>query len=222
MKNNVKAIQKYRNYGGKFVIVTGRSKASINKVITQYNIPYDYIISNNGAVIFDKDNVKLYEQSIIPEDTNKIIEYLKSKENIEIFFYDDKDKVEYNNQKLLKIRIRTFDYKLAQNIENEINSIFKYEVKAHSSFPEMYYDNIKFVIIDVVSKNAGKENAIKELIKRLKIEKEKVATIGDGRNDIAMIKEYNGYSMVSAEKGAKKAADIIFESVADVLEYIMK
>lgn len=44
MCKNVKAIEEYINNGGKFVIVTGRSKTSVSNVIKQYNILYDYII----------------------------------------------------------------------------------------------------------------------------------------------------------------------------------
>lgn len=222
MSKNIKSIEEYRNLGGKFVIVTGRSKTSVSNVIKQYNIPYDYIISNNGAVVYNSDMVKIYEQAITIDISNKIIDYLKTKENIEIFFYDDEDKVEYKNQELLKIRIRTSNYELAQTIEDEINDIFKQYVKAHSAFPGMYYDNHNFVIVDVVSKNAGKDNAIKKLIEMLKINKRYVATIGDGRNDISMIKEYKGFSMMTAEEGAKEVASMIFENVADVLDYISK
>lgn len=81
----------------------------------------------------------------------------------------------------------------------------------------MYYDNHNFVIVDIVSKNAGKENAIRKLLEILNIKKEQVVTIGDGRNDIAMIKEYNGYSMRTAEKAVQKSAIKIFESVAEAL-----
>ena len=35
MLKNVEAIENYRNLGGKFVIVTGRSKTSVSKVIKQ-------------------------------------------------------------------------------------------------------------------------------------------------------------------------------------------
>lgn len=222
MLTNVKYIKEYRNSGGKFVIVTGRSKTSVSNVIKQYNIPYDYIISNNGAVIYNSDMQKIYEQSIDIDISNKIIDYLNTKENIEIFFYDDEDKVKYHNQKLLKLRIKTSDYKLAQNIEDEINSMFNEYIKAHSAFPGMYYDNHDFVIVDIVSVNAGKENAIKKLLEILDIEKEQVATIGDGRNDIAMIKEYNGYSMETAEIDVKKSSSKIFKSVSDALQYLRK
>lgn len=88
--------------------------------------------------------------------------------------------------------------KIQYEDEIEINDIFKEHVKAHSAFPGMYYDNHDFVIVDVVSKDAGKDNAIKKLIEMLKIDKKYVATIGDGRNDISMIKEYNGFSMMTA------------------------
>lgn len=220
MSKNIKSIEEYRNLGGKFVIVTGRSKTSVSNVINQYNMPYDYIISNNGAVVFNSDMEKIYEQAISIDISSKMVEYLKTKENIEIFFYDDEDKVEYHNQELLKLRVRTSNYELAQTIEDEINSMFKDDVRAHSAFPGMYYDNHDFVIVDIVSKNAGKENAIKKLLDILNIEKEQVVTIGDGRNDIGMIKEYNGYSMETAEDDVKRSASKIFKSVADALEYL--
>lgn len=114
MSRNIKAIEEYRNLDGKFVIVTGRSKTSVSNVIKQYNIPYDYIISNNGAVIYNSYMVKIYEQTIPTDISGKIIDYLNTKENIEVFFYDDEDKVEYKNQELLKIRIKTSNYELAR------------------------------------------------------------------------------------------------------------
>ena len=153
--------------------------------------------------------------------SSKIIKYLNPKQNeIKIFYYDENDKVKYHNQKLLKIRVKTFDYELAQNIEDEINSKFKEEVKAHSAFPGRYYDDHDFVLIDIVSKKAGKENTIKKLLEILKINPNQAITIGDGRNDIEMIKEYNGYSMETAESDVKKEASKIFESIADALQYI--
>lgn len=84
----------------------------------------------------------------------------------------------------------------------------------------MYYDNHDFALVDVISKNAGKENAIKILLETLKIPKEEVVTIGDGRNDVEMIKEYNGYSMETAEDDVKKSASKIFETIADALGYL--
>ena len=52
----------------------------------------------------------------------------------------------------------------------------------------------------------------------LKIDKKYIATIEDGRNDISMIKEYNGFSMITVEEGAKEVASMIFKNVADILD----
>ena len=35
MSRNIKSIEEYRNLGGRFVIVTGRSKTSVSNVIKQ-------------------------------------------------------------------------------------------------------------------------------------------------------------------------------------------
>lgn len=221
MSENARMIEEYRNLGGKFIIVTGRSKQSISEVIQKYNIKYDYIISNNGAIVFDSVGNKIYKQAIKPEDANKIIEYLKQHENIEMLFYDERDKIEYCNQELLKIRIKGYDIELMQSIEKEINKLFGNKVIAHTNFPSMYYDDIKFAITDIVSVEAGKEKTIEQLLKILKIEDKQVVTVGDGRNDIEMIRKYNGYSMETAEKEPKDVATKIFKDISEVIEYLI-
>ncbi len=222
MEKNVKAIEKYRKLGGKFIIVTGRSKNSIDGVIRKYNIQYDYLILNNGSIIFDNKGNKIYEEFIKPEISSKIIKYLKNKSNIEILYYDENDKVKYTNQELLKIRIKTKNRETVKEIEKEINQLFKDEVIAHASFPTIYYENINYDHTDIVSIKAGKERAINELLKILNIKKEEVVTVGDGRNDIEMIKQYNGYSMETAEDEVKQVASKIFKNISEVLEYIEK
>ena len=222
MEKNIKLIEEYRMLGGKFIIVTGRSKTSVNSVIEKYNMQYDYIIANNGAIIFDITGNKIYEQTINVNVSSQIINYLKSKENIQIYYYDENDKVEYKNQELLKIRVRTPEIETAKNIEKEIDSVFGANVIAHAAFPSMYYDDIKDALIDIVSTKAGKENAIKQLLEILNIPSEQVVTIGDGRNDIAMIKQYNGFSMETAEAEVKEVATKIFKSVGDAIEYLKK
>lgn len=222
MDKNIKSIEKYRELGGKFVIVTGRSKTSIDNVIEEYKIKYDYLILNNGSIIFDNKGNKIYEQFIKPEISSKIIKYLKNKSNIEILYYDENDKVKYNNQELLKIRIKSQDQEMIKEIEKEINYLYKDEVIAHASFPTNYYENVNYDNTDIVSIKAGKEIAINELLTILDIKKEEVVTVGDGRNDIEMIKKYNGYSMETAEEEVKQVASKIFKNISEVLEYIEK
>lgn len=39
-----------------FVITTGRSYYSIYPLLVKNNIPYNYLICNNGAMVFDANN----------------------------------------------------------------------------------------------------------------------------------------------------------------------
>lgn len=220
MDKNITAIKEYCNLCGKFVIVTGRSKLSVNKIIEKYHIPYDYIIANNGAIIIDSNGDILYKQSI-EKIVQQIIEYLKSKKDIQILVYDENGETEFSNQELFKMRVKFKNYDLAKSMEKELNELFGINIIAHAAFPKMHYKDIDYAFIDIVSKKAGKETSIKKLLDILKIDKEQAITIGDGRNDINMIREYNGYSLITAEDEAKEVASKIFDGVATALKELM-
>ena len=53
IKNNVSAISKFIKLGNLFCIITGRNYSNIKKLLTQYHIPYHYLICQDGAKIFD-------------------------------------------------------------------------------------------------------------------------------------------------------------------------
>lgn len=55
MKEDLEAIQEWRDAGNLFVIVTGRSKDSIENECKKHNIQADYIITNNGSMVFDAE-----------------------------------------------------------------------------------------------------------------------------------------------------------------------
>lgn len=55
MPEDLKAIQEWKDAGNQFVIVTGRSKVSIQKQIDEYDLPVDFVVTNNGGMVFDKD-----------------------------------------------------------------------------------------------------------------------------------------------------------------------
>ena len=79
---NIEAINEFRKKGNHFSIATGRDYYSIKKEIDKYNIKYDYLITNDGALTLDgNDNVlsaEIIEEEIIKEfkipNTDTIIE----------------------------------------------------------------------------------------------------------------------------------------------------
>ena len=55
MPEDLKSIEEWKNKGNKFVIVTGRSKESIDAQIKLFNLPCDYLITNNGGMVFGEN-----------------------------------------------------------------------------------------------------------------------------------------------------------------------
>ena len=53
VKKNVEVIRRFMKQGNLFGIVTGRNYSGIKVLLNQYNIPYHYLICQDGAKIFD-------------------------------------------------------------------------------------------------------------------------------------------------------------------------
>ena len=76
--NDIHAIQEFRKAGNVFGLVTGRSMESIQMEIEKNQIAFDFIVANNGGVIYDRDFNRL---QVLYMDFNKaldIISYIKT------------------------------------------------------------------------------------------------------------------------------------------------
>ena len=58
-EKDIEAIARFRKAGNLFGIVTGRSMESLQKEIERNGFTYDFIITNNGGVIYDGDGLSL-------------------------------------------------------------------------------------------------------------------------------------------------------------------
>lgn len=176
---NIEEIYKFINEGNQFVIATGRTFQSIKNAIKKYNIPYDYLITSDGAAIYDMNDNLLYERlmpNLLKYDIIDLILKTKFKVNIK---FDD------NNYLTDKI--------------NKISRIIVYgSLEDKSKLCELLNDNFKDVYaylsetcLDITYKYYNKLEAIKFLEESNKLNK--IYTIGNDKNDFGMIDYYNGY-----------------------------
>ena len=162
------------------VIATGRPFTSIKKEIDIYDIPYNYIISSNGACLFDQNDSPIYTQTIKQEIIQKTVAYLQKLPYISKIKLIDIYGNETNN---LENVIQIY-------VEIKISSI--YELKRIKQELE-FLDNNQFFNMCYFFNQTDKIDGIKRIQELHNIESKDIYTIGNDTNDLLMLKEYNGY-----------------------------
>lgn len=233
----LEAIKRWRENKNIFVIATGRNKFSIFEQIEKYNIGFDYLIVNNGALIFDKERKIIYKETIDENEAYKVIESLfykfgdkfgatveianeeniisvRSKEKNDILYSDYFNKFKiidideiHSVKNIVQINKTTNDIEKTKTVAEFINDNFK-EVVA--------YGNIRTV--DIVGKKVNKANGIAFLENKLKDKNiEKIFVAGDSNNDIEMIKKYDGYVQENAVENIKSITNKYFSLISDIM-----
>ena len=75
LRINIKSLKKFRSLGNKFIIATGRSFESIKKEIDKFEIPFDYLSCNDGAVSFN-DSLEVIDAKYIKTINFETILYI--------------------------------------------------------------------------------------------------------------------------------------------------
>ena len=195
-----------------FVINTGRSYLDFKKKEEIYNIKYNYLVINHGASII-KNNKIIYNIPINNNFKKQIINDLDIKYSTEIFTCSGlESRLTLENDNLTKIHIKYKNEEKAKQIYNKI-------INKYGNFVVVYLIS-KGKGIEIVSKNANKGIATKEIAKLENIKKENIYTIGDDASDLEMIKNFKGYAMKNATDEIKKYALKEFDNVYELIDLL--
>ena len=227
-KENKDAIEYVKQKGGYVFIASGRSIEATKKFREMANAN-NYIIYSNGAGIFDCDaNEKLFSADIEKDICLNLYNY-SIENNIGIRIDTPYGRYVNGDKYVLNLDIKlnegegidiindndVLQVSLVAETENEISQAIEYVKKNISSAIKI--ENIcktgiedRFFLVNFVNTNVSKGNAINGLCKYLKINLENVIAIGDGLNDISMIKMAGlGVAMENARQEVKDVADKI-------------
>lgn len=175
--DNIESIKDLRT-NGSFMISTGRVYSSIKDEILKYNISYDYLSCANGNALFDnKDNI-IYNSLVEPYVLNEIKEMNKY-----ILEIESLDAYGERSDKPCEYLIRLIeDLKLRRKLVDKLLSLpeFDYCTDGESKFNIHVFNSVNKIKTIVT---------VKDL---LGINENEIITLGDGPNDIDMIKYYNG------------------------------
>lgn len=246
-KENYDAITELSEMGIIFVPTTGRSYLESPEIVRQHPA-IKYFISSNGAVVQDI-NKGIIDQYLIPGEKVKIINDIASKcklmstnhkENAswtlkELF--NDAAMEEYHISDYFKNQIYTCITPIDNYFESfatgepceMVAGCFKCDEDKNAFFDVVNkLDNLRVTAtgncIEIVSALAGKENGVKKLIDVLGISAEEIITIGDGENDINMMKlTPNSIAVSNASEAVKSSAGHIgCSNRENILRYVIE
>jgi len=214
MKINVLKIKEFRKRKNLFVIATGRFFSSLIKKIDEFGIETDYLILNNGSVILDKDYnlIKYYE--IKKKDALNLLNDLKDfktiNETIIFDIFSTVSKIDETNE-ITKISLILNSLLEVSKITEIINKKYK-DLKC-------YLIIHNFINLEIINKTTDKSIAVTDI---LQIEKESnVFVIGDGNNDVEMIKKFNGFAIENSKEEISNLAKKIYPNVHNLIDDII-
>ncbi|MGL4183571.1 MAG: Cof-type HAD-IIB family hydrolase [Metamycoplasmataceae bacterium] len=224
----LKAIKEARKNNHIIVLATGRSLSRIQPILPLLNNEIDYLICNNGTLIFDcKKNEIVFLKPIKPYLFEEIFSFAKKHS---VYFTLHTDKASYNypslrtsdsiileNNKIEKIINFSKEFPEKNHIYSgetitqlSINSSNDFCLKYLKEFETKYGNDYSVCIangifLDVNPKNISKWSGLLEIANKLNIDKNKIVTFGDSGNDYEMIKNSgdNGYALENSTDDLK-------------------
>ena len=235
------AIMNIKEKGVLFVLCTGRPLIAVEKYnkLLNLNCP---VILYNGAQIFDFASRKVLFEKYLDFEYAKFVWDEGCKKKLEIYVWADNEL--YTNF----VNDKVYDYTIESHAEihklNDIRDlkgknitkvlwdeepdkikIFIKEFDAINFFEKVNYCTSMPYYLEFFNLETSKKVAIQKLEEIYNIKREEIIAIGDGKNDIEMIKYAGlGVAMDNATDEVKKYADVVTKSNNDdgVLEIIKK
>lgn len=235
-----KGIHMLQNAGVSVIYATGRSSLELKPVMEDIGVKSDYLITQQGGAVLDKDGNILFEDKIKPQTVKKIAQIgLKLTEQdpqLKMVFYIEG--VPTSNSQNAKLptnqTLDTAYMPLDKIVEKNITKVL-FLKKDSKSMDEMNstrdtlrggldVENELTVFnsgtwyCEVSNKTTSKGQAIKFLTQHIGINLDECAAIGDAENDLDMMRTVNQGNGVSIAMG--NAQDCVFKEAEFKTEHI--
>jgi len=207
LKKNIDSVKEFINKKNKFIIITGRSYQGIKNDLIEYDIPYDYLICNDGAKIFDKDD-NILKTEVLSEEKIHICQKILDEEKIENYLEDGLKKID-NPDNCIKIvgiyKDKEDAYRIVETIKKEAD-VYAYLSTEH---------------INIIESHVNKCHGLEVLLKKENLTSDKLTVIGDEINDYEMLSKFNGVTMKEHSEVLNelnlKEYDTLYEYIEELL-----
>ena len=206
IKKNVMAIRYFMKNGNLFGIITGRNYSDIKVLLNQYDIPYHYLICQDGAKLFDSMDYCFSTVSLSREDIVRIVPVLE--EYHFDYYLDDGYNETTNMDDCVKV------VGVIGNRREEAQKVVDILIK------EGFYAYLSMYYINILDSSVNKKNALEKLLVHADCYKEDLYVIGDSVNDLEMLTSFQGAIMKNHSKEldhlGKKSYNTLYEYIEEL------
>lgn len=239
------AIHRLRDAGVSFTIATGKNLKSTCNTVGDLGIELPLILSN-GCMIQDQDG-NIYQKHRLPDGFVHTLIDVCAAENIELAIHIGEDiyvrEITYNASLLLDYGspdlVEVGEWK---NVAGELDQAYKCIALNRNDRQRLFslektvqnlcgtsveYCHTLVEMLEFMPKGVSKVAGIRTICGRLGIAMDKVLTMGDGNNDVAMLRAAGfGVAVANGNEAVREAAAWIIPSCADqgprkFLEYFL-
>jgi len=243
-EGSLEAIESLKEAGIPLVLTTGRSRKEVQPVLELLGIDRpDYLITEQGAIIFDKDGNEIFNDTMSKKDARRTIKcaekYAKIDENIRLLFYiggkvyatsnitggeahmtNPIVKESYDEILAMGNPTRITFVKLDSEKAEDLNGLLNFVNKKLKWHGLNAFESGSVYNCEVMKKSTTKGNAAKEVAKRMGVSLKNAAALGDASNDVKMIEtigKFKGLSvaMGNATEELKNKARMITDDVQE-------
>lgn len=214
-----KSVHDFINNGHHFVIVTGNPAFSRQQELAN-KLKIRYLITSNGASIFDNQEKKYIFLSTISKKDQQIVIDVAKKFNLQLNYWNDKNYFTFNPKAQYK---KSYDYSLldphnfVQQSDQTHDNIIKMELFGIQIDLEQAKDllnqlDLKVIYmgthIEITAKNIDKAKGIQWMNKNVfNVSDDNIACVGDSPNDWPMLETFKySYAVANASKDTKSKA----------------
>ena len=228
---DLEAIAGWRRLGNAFGIVTGRGRNTLLRDVKRFNIPYDFLICNNGAMICDEQAQDVYCAALTEPVRAEIMDHPGMRASSQCAFFagtsifTHADKTDYWILKDHVLPRLSPSEALRMPGLHQISLAYA-EPGESAAWSEalaedcggnagVHFSNI---CIDITAPDVSKAAGMARLLElRRWGEAKEVLVIGDDMNDLPMIRHFSGYAVANAAPEVRDAASSVFLSVGQML-----
>lgn len=224
------AVRRWREAGNLFGLATGRDFAMTAPEADKWQIPLDFYVCLNGSAIYDKDRRLLHQTCLDDDLIVRLVRHPAAAASMHIQLsgagplrfviregswfpglgYPFTEVTDEEAATLTRLSQISFAYREQEESD-------RWEKALRRDFGDAIAPHRNKLCIDVNSGGVDKAYGLSWLVRRMGWDKERVHVVGDASNDLAMIRQFGGYTVPGATAEVAEAAISICADVPDML-----